>query len=353
MRIEKVMSKEPCFTSITNLYHLFYSHNIKEVLIDTRCRKYVDGVFKAISELRVDFNINEPIEPDYIREKDLGTTHLPELLQHSKLKFKYDLLVVHSNSFDAFIPLMHRATFIFVYDESDAKKTFIPYTKVNDCFEGVLYINDFHSIIFPYTKLNVYQQTYVRDKPYRFICKMQQMLTVFDSKVIVEIGSSRTPLTHELSTIDPRCCNDSHSTFFWCETKCKVYTVDINPMCESILQKAYKDKKLIINGKLKICNEDGLTFLKDYNGDAIDFLFLDAWDVIEGTDYAEKHLEAYNNAEEHLNKERCFLSIDDTDIANGGKGRLLIPKLINDGWIILYRGRHTVFYRGSKSSLWI
>lgn len=352
MRMQDVMSKDTCFTSITNLYHLFYLQNIREVLIDTKCKRYVEGVFTSISELVVDFNINEPIEPDYIRSKDLSQTNIPDILQHSKLKFKYDLLIVHTENFTRFVPLMHRASFIFVYEARNGHPLFLPYTKVNDCFEGILYINDFHSIIFPYTRLSVYQQTFVRDKPYRFLRKMQQLLKATHCATIVEIGSSRSPLYHDISIVDPRCCNDSHSTFFWCELeKCKVYTVDHNPACEKILLDAHENGKLKINGKLVINIEDGLIFLKEYEGEKIDFLFLDGWDVVEGTDYAVKHLEAYEYVSEHLSKDLCFLAIDDTDISNGGKGRLLIPRLINDGWIMLYRGRHSVFYRGPIDKL--
>jgi len=352
--MEQVLSQGMPFTSITNLYHLFYLHNMKEILVDTKCKKYVDGVFKAISELRVDFNITEPIDTDFMRSKDLSVTNIPDILQHSKLKFKYDLMVVHKDNFSKFVPLFHRGYFIFVHEGSNSDKVFTPYTKVNDCFEGILYINDFHSIIFPYTQLNFYQQTYVRDKPYRYLRKMQQLLAQTKCSTIVEIGSCRSALTHDLTTIDPRCCNDSHSTFFWCETTCRVNTVDVNPMCETHLQKAYAEKRLRVKGKLNICNEDGLEFLKEYDDPLpIDFLFLDAWDVVEGTDYAEKHLEAYETAFPHLNKDRCFISIDDTDISNGGKGRLLIPKLINDGWMMLYRGRHTVFYKGSLNHLYM
>jgi hypothetical protein len=352
MGIVRAVANDQCFTSVINLYHLFYLQNIREVLIDTKCRKYVNSVFLAISELRVDFNINEPVVPDYLRSKDLSFLNLPEILQHSKLKFKYDLLVVHRNNFDAFVPIMHRAAFIYVYEGKHSDPSFLPYTKMNDCFEGVLYINDFHSIIFPYTTLSLYQQTYVRDKPYRFLRKMQQLLRATNCKTIVEIGSCRNTVSHDLSVVDPQCCNDSHSTLFWCELKkCKVYTVDVNPACEKILIDAYKSGKFNMVCKLDINVEDGLTFLKQYNGRPIHFLFLDAWDVVDNIDYAEKHLEAYNFAKQYLSSDVCFLAIDDTDIANGGKGRLLIPKLIHDGWIMLYRGRHAVFYRGALKHL--
>src|SRR5690606_28665233 len=104
--------------------------------------------------------------------------------QHSNLKFKYDLIVVHARNFDSFVPLLHRGSFIFVYEDK-SEHGFIPYTKINDCFEGNLYINDFHSIIFPTSKLSVFQQTYVRDKPYRFLRQMQRLLNITDCKTIV------------------------------------------------------------------------------------------------------------------------------------------------------------------------
>lgn len=351
MKIQQATSRIPCYTSIMNLYHLFYIHNVKEVLVDTRCRKYVDGVFTLVSQLKVDFNITEPVVPDYLRARDVDDDSVPKFLLDSPLKQKYDLFVVHTDNVVKLIPFMHRCLFLFVVDEKDSRRKLLPYTKINDCFEGVVYVNDFHSIVFPTAKLDVYQQTYVRDKPYRFLRKMQQLLLHFECKTIVEIGSCRTRLRHDLDDINPVCCNDSHSTFFWCECKATVYTVDVNPLCETVLQDAYQDRRLRVKGKLEIVNEDGLTFLRDYEGDPIDFLFLDAWDVIFGTDYALKHLEAYQTALDKLSKDRCFLGIDDTDIAMGGKGRLLIPRLIEDGWTLIHRGRHSIFYKGPLEDL--
>jgi len=351
MKIKVPLAKERCFTSIINLYHLFYLHNIKEILIDVRCKKYVDAVFQTIGNVQVDFNIVDPLTTDYIRSKDVTAASLPEILQNSKLKSKYDLSIVHADNFRTFVPLLHRARFVFVYDAKNDDRIYIPYTRLNDCFEGFLYINDFHSMIFPNFRLDVFQQTYVRDKPYRFLRKIQELLRSVGAKTIVEIGTCRSALNHELKDIDPMCCNDSHSTFFWCETRCVVHTVDVNPNCERILKNAYAEGKLKIGGKLDIVNEDGIAYLQDYDDEPIDFLFLDAWDVIDGSDYAEKHLEAYTMAKEHLSQNGCLIAIDDTDIANGGKGRLLMPRLVNDGWIMLYRGRQTVFYKGPLDKL--
>ena len=322
---------------------------MKEILVDKDSQEYVDSVFTNISNIQVDFNITEAISPDFLRERSITKNGAKEYLLNPPLKQKYDLLVVKDDNFETFIPFMHRALFIFVTGATNDSKTYIPYTKVNDCFEGILYLNDFHSMTFPNTRLSVYEQTYVRDKPYRFLKKVSGFAESFNWKVIVEIGSSRTPVKHPLDEINPHCCNDSHSTFFWCRTKCLVHTVDVNPACERVLEQGYEDGMLSINGKLEIHIEDGIQFLEEYEGEPIDLLFLDAWDVIPGTDYAEKHLEAYEKAKAHLAND-VFISIDDTDILNG-KGKLLVPVLLDDGFIILYRGRHTVLYRGSLEKL--
>ena len=170
-----------------NLYHLFYTHNIKEALIDTKCKKHVDGVFSTIGNLQADFT-TDSIDIDYLRGKDISMDVIHEFLLNSPLKSKYDLLVVHSDNVKKFMPFMHRCLFIYVFGTKNPSLSLVPYTKVNDCFEGVVFLNDFHSIIFPTAKLDVYAQTYVRDKPYRFLRKMQQLLQQFSCKTIVEIG---------------------------------------------------------------------------------------------------------------------------------------------------------------------
>lgn len=351
MKVNQPTNESACFTSIMNIYHLFYTWNIKEVLIDKKCRNYVDAAFTIISRLRVDFNITEPIKPDYLDANQITDESLADYLLESPLKPKYDLLVVDAENTITFLPFMHRCVFIFICGNPTGN--LIPYTRINDCFEGHMYVNDFHSIIFPTVKLTEYEQTYIRDKPYRYLRKMQHLLRHFSCKTIVEIGSSRTRMNHVLSDINPMCCNDSHSTFFWAEMPATVYTVDINPMCETILEDAHEKKTLKIKGKLHIVNEDGITFLKEYDGDSIDFIFLDAWDVIPGRDYAERHLEAYEVVKDKLSEKIAFIGIDDTDVGAGGKGKLLIPQLIKDGWTPLYQGRHTVFFRGDKNELMV
>lgn len=353
------------YTSVTNLYHLFYIYNIKEVLVDKQTKEYVNSVFDTISKLQVDFNIEDAIEPDYISCKKLKSfpTDANEYILNAEKNFKqkYDLFVVHEDNFKSVLPLLHRVVFIYIVtgDHRIVAKDglYLPYTKVNDCFDGVLYINEFHSMIFPYINLNVFQQTYLRDKPYRYLMKtislIETVLGESDGKrTIVEIGSCRSKLNHPLHNINPMCCNDSHSTFFWCLIpNGHVTTVDVNPYCSNVINSAVDGEYVEIKGTLDVITADGLNFLKKYKSDSIDFLFLDSWDVVVGNDdYAKKHLEAYEMVKDKLSN-NVMIAIDDTDIANGGKGRLLIPKLLEDSFFILLKGRHTILYKGDITRL--
>jgi hypothetical protein len=91
---------------------------------------------------------------------------------------------------------------------------------------------------------------------------------------------------------------------------------------------------------------DGLLFLKDYQGSAIDVLYLDGWDV--GTDqYQERHLDAYELAKPHLAAD-CIIAIDDDDFAKTSKGQLVYPVLINDGFVNVAKGRVSVWVRDSN-----
>ena len=194
--------------------------------------------------------------------------------------------------------------------------------------------------IFNKIELSVDEQTNIRGKPKKYLMYAIKLFNTFtNAKTIVEVGSIRSTMTHSINEFNPRCCNDGHSTYFWSNyTNAEIYTVDINPDCKN---------KIINDDRLKKVNaftDDAINFLKKITL-SIDLLFLDAWDVEPGSPYAEKHLEAYEIVKNKLSV-RCLILIDDTDIANGGKGRLVIPQLIKDGFVQLTSGRQTLFYRG-------
>lgn len=190
--------------------------------------------------------------------------------------------------------------------------------------------------IFDKIDLNSYEQVILRAKPKNYILLAIEILKQTNNKIIVEIGGLRQNMNHSLDDFNPICCNDGHSTEFWCsQQNLNVYSVDINEYCRQFYENL-KNKK----NNLHYSIEDGIEFLKKFNYE-IDLLFLDAWDVHYGSPFSEKHFEAYQVAKDKLSK-RHIISIDDTDIANGGKGKILVPYLINNGYNLIIDGRQTI-----------
>jgi hypothetical protein len=190
-----------------------------------------------------------------------------------------------------------------------------------------------------------------RDHPKSYIDRAIKILkeTVVHPISILEIGCCRQPLNHDVDNETCFGCCDGHSTYLWGRTGWHVDSVDIN--MEHILISA------------KICNEfknvnlhnmDAIELANSVSLLAHDLLFLDAWDV-ELPDCAEKHLEFYRAAKEKMTQ-KCLILIDDTDLyfnqykreffpdpeCLSGKGQLLIPELIKDGYEIVFKGRQTL-----------
>lgn len=178
---------------------------------------------------------------------------------------------------------------------------------------------------------------YAREKPRSYIEQAIQLFKVLGGKVIVELGTMGQ-LTHDIDKEECPYCMSGHSTILWARTLADVYTVDINSNAIDLTKNACKHFHNVYP-----VNDDGIDFLHNFDK-KIDLLYLDAWDVIPGSDYAEKHLEAYLAAKDKLNLTSIIL-IDDTDIENGGKGRLIIPKAVEDGFKIVFTGRQTMLLR--------
>jgi hypothetical protein len=184
-------------------------------------------------------------------------------------------------------------------------------------------------------------QTYLRGKPRPYLLAAIDLLKKLGGRTIVEIGCMRQPMPHTLEQFNPVCCNDGHSTMFWGSSGLAVYTVDISQACCDVTKAACQGYP-----NVHVSCGDGVEYLRRFSTETgtIDLLFLDAWDAVEGIPYAEKHLEAYEAAREKLSP-RAIVQIDDTDIAFGGKGRLVTPAIIRDGFELLLTGRQTMLLR--------
>lgn len=209
-------------------------------------------------------------------------------------------------------------------------------------FEDVIYENRFHkNPVFNNINLTYDEQTYIRGKPREYLLHTIKLLKQYTAgKIILEIGSIRSTMCHDIQDFNPVCCNDGHSTYFWKNyTNADIYTVDIDSKCKNLVD---TDNRL--NG-VKSFTDDAISFAKTFDK-KIDLLFLDAWDVDDNSPYAEKHLEIYNILQDKMSK-NCLVLIDDTDIGFGGNVQLLIPVLIQNGFKCIFNKRQTLFIRFS------
>jgi len=190
-----------------------------------------------------------------------------------------------------------------------------------------------------------------RKAPFEFIREAIRLFTERKGKVIIEIGCMRQRFDHPIEE-EPEDCPtrlDGHSTVHYAATDAIFYSCDVNPGAVE-LAKEYTQSRT----NTRILMKDGIKFLKNF-GRKIDLLSLDAWDV-DLSDCAEKHLEAYEACKRVLHKDTVVI-IDDTDVSiidgklqpvkegYGGKGRLLVPKMIEDGWRVVRSGRCTILVK--------
>jgi len=163
--------------------------------------------------------------------------------------------------------------------------------------------------------------------------------SLYNNPVIVEIGMTRAIGEWQ---------GDGYSTPFFAYLinvmNGNLFSIDISEnakrTCEHILSKYG-----LLTDRVNLIIEDALSFLRRWSNDVeipIDLLYLDAWDYREGEAAKiseESHLEAFKIIENSLS-ERVLILIDDIHDTESfkGKGRLVIPYLLNKGYKILYLG---------------
>ena len=191
---------------------------------------------------------------------------------------------------------------------------------------------------------------YDRDKPKPFIDEAIKLFDERKGKVICEIGCMRMRLKHPVDEENHECCCDGHSSLLFARTGKEFYSVDINPKAVALTLEHVNSYR----ATTEVLCQDGIGFLFGF-GKPIDLLFLDGWDV-DLNDCAEKHVEAYKAAKHRLH-DKSVVIIDDTDVeirdhnlqpikeGYGGKGRLLVPLMIKEGWKVHRSGRCTILIK--------
>jgi predicted O-methyltransferase YrrM len=165
----------------------------------------------------------------------------------------------------------------------------------------------------------------------RYFQKIVDLAKSKQAKVVLEIGSIRNNEPNYQ-------IGDGHATMFWVNNFDEVYSYDIDPKATELTNFLAGTK-----GNLVAETRDGLEAINSFPKQ-IDLLYLDAWDVIPGTDYMEKHLEAFKLAEPKLHKESIVL-IDDMEHGNLGKGGLVIPYAQSRGWQCVILGKQAILTR--------
>lgn len=198
-----------------------------------------------------------------------------------------------------------------------------------------------------------------RDIPIKYINDAINLLAevkknkLFDIDIL-EIGCMRSELNHDIDNAICQGCCDGHSTYLFARTGWRVESVDIN---QSHIDRAKKSCGHFPN--IKFIKKDAIEYAKPMWNlrQQIGLLFMDAWDL-ELPDSAEKHLEFYNLKKRFL-YDGCMILIDDTDLwydqekkeyfhdeeCLSGKGKLLIPELIKNGYEVVFKGRQTLLRR--------
>jgi len=159
-------------------------------------------------------------------------------------------------------------------------------------------------------------------RPYGRTTTIDKALAFFQARhgrLIVEIGSIRQ--RGNLS-------GDGYSTVAWAQHAEHVYSVDVDPAATALTREETAEF-----GNVSAITQDGVEFL-DAFAQPIDLLYLDAWDAfLPGSQ--ENHLRAYLASRKNLH-ERSIVLIDDTDLGDQSKGRLVIPKALEDGMSVLF-----------------
>jgi len=161
---------------------------------------------------------------------------------------------------------------------------------------------------------------------------LREVLRLIDergARVLVETGVARMGLEKSKG--------DGASTIvfgLWSkQNDAHLYSVDIDPEATAKAGEAVAAMKL--GDHVTLVTSDSVAFLAEFT-DAVDFLYLDSYDYHK-TDTSVQQASQAHHLKEIEAIEGCLhdgtvILIDDCDMPNGGKGKLVIEHLTARGW---------------------
>lgn len=171
--------------------------------------------------------------------------------------------------------------------------------------------------------------------------KTLELLEKNEAKTIIETGTSREGLHGAKS-------NGAATIVFgkWAkQNNAFLHSVDISEKSVAAAQKEVDNQKL--NSNVKIHLSDSVSFLQAFNT-PVDFLYLDSYDYNNDPEVQLKsqthHLNEFMAIENQLH-DKTIVLIDDCDLPNGGKGKLVVDYMLKNGWEILIKAYQILLIR--------
>lgn len=163
--------------------------------------------------------------------------------------------------------------------------------------------------------------------------KSLELLNKVKAKIIIETGTSREGLRGAKS-------NGAATIVFgkWAKQNNGIlHSVDISEKSITTAQKEVNNQDL--NSSVKIHLSDSISFLLNFK-EQVDFLYLDSYDYTDDPEVQVKsqihHLKEFEAIEGQLHGNTIVL-IDDCDLPNGGKGKLVVEYMLKKDWKILMK----------------
>lgn len=157
------------------------------------------------------------------------------------------------------------------------------------------------------------------------------LLDQIGAKLIIETGTSREGLRGAKS-------NGAATIIFgkWAkQNNAIVHSVDINERSIATAQREVDVQGL--GRSVRIHHSDSVAFLKKFT-EPVDFLYLDSYDYSDDPEVQiksqEHHLNEFLAIEDRLHRNSIVL-IDDCDLPNGGKGKLVVDYMLKKDWRVL------------------
>ena len=165
---------------------------------------------------------------------------------------------------------------------------------------------------------------------------MLQLLYDRNVKTIVETGTSRDG--------DKNCHGDGCSTliygYYAKVSGAKMVSVDINA------QNCHRAREACahLGDSVNVIQSDSIKYLKEYNGNLIDFLYLDSYDFDgNNPDPSQKHHELEIEAAYSKLHKRSIVMVDDCSLSCEGKCKLVRKYLLHRGWKMVMNKYQQIF----------